>query len=827
MQIGLTVPEAWVVTTHAFDSVVNSLVPQCETLDDLKQALRTASLPESLVEEIREHCGMGAWAIRSSSIEEDGERSFAGQQGTLLNVVGSDAVADAIKNVWASLYDHNALSYRARLAVDDIPKSMGVVLQRMIVPNISGVLFTRNPVTCDQGEAVLSVAAGLGTTVVQGLQTDTYYLERPSGYLKRIESPGTEDPKKLLTETHLKMFAGMCDQLEAHLQGGVDVEWGSTDGKFMILQIRRITAEALHSRESIWSNVNVGEALPGVASPLTWSILRDFSNRGFRYAFGSIGLDVDTDAEMVGSFYGRIYLNITEFVRVANTIPLLKPGTLVGVGGGAGSELVSDVGRKSSAKFLSRLPTTIPRVIGAQLALPLLAPVWQDYFSAQCQAFFEKDLYRVSQRGLEDELRTIQRLFERTGLVLLSISGNFLLSYVITTEFLKLFGLRGRIGHEKLLQGLNVSSSEPGKALLELGRIARRSMRLRRILSLPTEDLLKELRHNERYPDVQHFLSKLSAFQKEFGHRAPREAELSTPRWREDPQFVFDTMRGFLNAPHLPSPQEEVREAEIARKELDTLISQVLVPGTQNFFRLLLHMTRENASRRESMRAKVVDGLDMYRRFFLECGRRMVQMSVLRHPEDIFYLRMDEIESWVKDASHGRHFRRYVLMRRALSDVFKSLPDPPSTFTLVGDKITSVSDSSINTDGPVQELFGLSASPGRVTGRARVVLKPENVTLLPGEILVVPYADVGWTPLFISAGGVIMELGGPLSHASIVAREFRIPAVVNVHNPRVTQSIKTGDLVTVDGDRGLVILHKQNLNPSYSDAEGKDLDEFQ
>lgn len=815
MQIGLHVPEAWVVTTRAFETVVAFLVPQVETLEQLKQLLKGAELPESLVEDIRLHCGEGVWAIRSSAIEEDGDRSFAGQQGTILNVSGTKNIVDAIRHVWASLYDHTALTYRVRLAVDDVPKSMGVVIQRMIAPDMAGVLFTRNPVTFDRNEAVLSVAVGLGTFVVQGQRSDTYFFERPSGYLRRYDSPTILEPTNVLgatphlTEAQLQMFAGMCEQLEALMLGGVDVEWALLRGRLMVLQLRKITAVSSPNHEHIWSNVNVGEALPGVATPLTWSILNDFSVRGFRYAFGALGLDTDPDTEMVGSFYGRVYINITEFVRIANTIPLLKPDTLMKLGGGGGAEFVGDLGRHSSARFLSKLPTTIPRILATQLTLPLIAPLWQDYFTNQCQAFFVKDLYRVSQRGLEDELQSIQRLFEWTGLVMLSVSANFLLSYVLTIEFLKWFGLHGHIGHEKLLQGLTVSSAEPGKALLELGRIARRSMRLRRILSLPAEDVLEALKQHEKHSDVRHFLSDLEAFQREFGHRAPREAELSTPRWREDPRFIFDVVRGFLDTPHLPSPREVIREAEIARDELDDLISKVLVQGTHNVFQLLLTLMRSNARRRESMRGKVVDGLDMYRRFFLECGRRMAQMSVLRHPEDIFYLRIDEIESWIKDANQGREFRRYVLTRRAIYDVFESLPDPPTTFALRGDKITSVRETSVQTDGPVRELQGLSASPGRVTGRARVILRPDHVTLVPGEILVVPHADVGWTPLFITAAGVVMELGGPLSHASIVAREFRIPSVVNVHSPRVTQTIKTGDLITVDGDRGLVILHDE------------------
>lgn len=806
MRAELNVPRAFVVTTAAFDAMVESVITQVQDIHELRDALLNAPLPSMLQDELEELFSEGAWAVRSSAVEEDGARSFAGQQHSVLDVRGADAIMAGIREVWASLWEPGALAYRARLAVDGMPQSMAVVIQEMVNPDFAGVLFTQNPVTHQADEAVVSVALGLGTAVVGGEATETFYLERPSGYLRRHET-STPGEKPLLRGPILEHFARISDRVERLFLKGVDVEWAFNEGEIYVLQLREITTGHDEGAQSVWSNANVGEALPGVATPLTWSILRDFSARGFKQAFGALGLDVEPQADLVGSFHGRIFLNLSEFVRIASAIPVLSPDTLLSMAGGGGAELLGDVARESSKKFITRLPQTLPRIVGTQVAAPLLAPFWEAHFRARCEMFFERDLYRLSQRALESELEGLEKLFDRTGLMMLAVSSNFMLTYVLTTEYLKWFGVGPEIGNEKLLQGLHVTSAEPGKALLELGRIARRSMRLRRILSGDSAEVYGELQKASKHDDVRHFLDELKSFQENFGHRAPREAELATPRWREDVVFVFDVLRGFIDSPHLPSPREVERESERARDELHTLVSRALLPGSLQIFEALLGMMRANAERRESMRARVVDGLDMYRHFFLECGRRMTQMSIIRRQEDVFFLKIDEIRSWLRDINEGRDFRRRVIVRGAIFESFKSLPDPPSTFVLKGSQMVwNVNQETLEGRS---ELVGLAASPGRATGRARVILSPTGATVEPGEILVVPYADVGWTPLFVAAAGVVMELGGPLSHASIVAREFRIPAVVNVHSPRVTQVIKTGDLITVDGEHGIVLLHDE------------------
>lgn len=810
---GFAVPSGFVVTAQAFDLMVELVVPQVRSTAELREALRSQPLPNRLVEEIsaRVGAGRGRWAVRSSAFDEDGRRSFAGQQQTILNVRGVDAVVAAVREVWASLYEPQALVYRARLALDGTPGSMAVLIQEMVEPSVSGVIFSRNPLSLDVPEMVVSAAAGLGTTVVEGSACDTYYLERPSGYVMRQECVAAP----VLTAEDLERLATLAMRTEGLLAQhtsfagvpGADVEWAIAGGELVVLQARPITGVSADGRQDlVWSNANVGEALPGVATPMTWSVLKDFSQRGFERAFGALGLDVPADAELVGSFYGRIYLNLTEFVGIASAIPVLDPQMLYSVAGGGGARLVKGVERRSSSSFLARLPSTVPRILATQASMPLASRAWEEYFGRRRDSFFARDLYRVSHRAMLEELSALDRLFNTTGLVMLSVSSNFLMSYVVMSEFLKWFGAQEIQGREQeLLSDLGVTSAEPGQQLLELGRIARRSRRLRRIIGEnASSDVLAALVQHDEHADVRHFLEELEVFRKLHGHRAPREAELSTPRWRENIEFAFDVIKGVLDSPHLPSPREVTRGREERSRRVEALVNRAFAPGVREVFRGLLAVTRANARMRESTRARVVEALDMYRHYLQECGRRMVQTGVLHSADDVFFLKKPEILAWLDDVTVGRGFKRLVVVRRAIFEAFEQLPDPPSTFVLRGDELIAeerLVEEPESAEG-LTELRGLPASSGRVTGRVRVITDPVGAKVEPGEILVVPYADVGWTPLFVGARAVVMALGGPLSHAAIVAREFHIPAVVNVH--RACERLQTGDLVTVDGDRGVV-----------------------
>jgi pyruvate,water dikinase len=247
------------------------------------------------------------------------------------------------------------------------------------------------------------------------------------------------------------------------------------------------------------------------------------------------------------------------------------------------------------------------------------------------------------------------------------------------------------------------------------------------------------------------------------------------------------------------------------------LISSSFSKGIQPIVRGMLHYTRANAARREAMRSRVVDALDMLRKLFLECGRRMERAGVIKETEDAFFLTYEEIISWLRAPTQENYFLR-VAVRRAQHALLQGLPEPPSTFLARGPEILAGEEQPKATAflEPSSDhliIKGIPTSGGRITGRARIMLDPaQDATLLPGEVLVAPYADIGWTPLFLTASALVVSLGGPLSHAAIVAREYGLPTVVNARG--ATAVIKTGDIVTVDGDLGRVYVSQTSTAES-------------
>lgn len=874
---GFEVPAGFCILRESFDAAVARCVPQAKDLADLRARLQALPINEALWAEITAQIqaidpgwptqpDASGWAIRSSALDEDARHhSLAGQQKTVLGAVSPQEIMDAVRQVWASYFDERALLYRSQLGDASAPGAMAVVIQRMVTPLAAGIMFGADPLSGDPDQLVIDAARGLGDQAVDGRATDTYYLDKRSAYVHRVQveestdTAGNHPREPVLNRRQLEELAACARRLDALFDSPLDVEWAFVPRPgaehapdirpvLILLQSRPITTNSTHiSNKSadiapevaqtarnpdpqapqIWTNVNVGEALPGVATPLTWSIIHGFSRRGFERAFGALGLDVPADYALVGAIHGRVYLNLSQFLSVASQIPLLDPQTLFELAGGSQLEpLDAFYEQRDPWEFLAHLPLSVLRMVGSQLTVPLVAPLWAQYFAHWRDEFFATDLSALNHLEFRDQLAIIERNFERTGLIMLASSSNFLMSFVVLRALLRRLGAGAGLQWERaLLGGLDVESAQPGYDLLELGHMARRSTRVRDALAHPdSRDALAALTALRAHTDVREFLQAFEAFRRRHGHRAPREAELATPRWGEVPDFVLDTLRGYIDAPDLPH-ESALRAAQLqAQREARAQVDAMLPLGTKRVFNRVLSATRARARQREAMRTRVVESLDIYRHYFLECGRRLTLQDALRQPQDVFYLRMEDLRRWLDRPSSATDFGLRVLQARALHAALAALPDPADTVVQSGQRICSLQDYRRQRTGaprqsdlvPTQTISGLAGGAGRVTGRARVLRDPGAAAQLqPGEILVVPWADIGWTPLFFTAAALVTALGGPLSHACIVAREYRLPTVVNARG--ACDTLQTGDLITVDGDRGLVYIHERATDSRESD----------
>ncbi|RLB42604.1 MAG: hypothetical protein DRH30_04525 [Deltaproteobacteria bacterium] len=840
---GFPVPAAYAMPGWVGDSFFSSVleiedrprallnspyVPEAR-LQSIAERVREATLPQDVVRSVSDALlaltneGATSFAVRSSAMHEDQEgASAAGMHSTLLNLMREDEVLDAIKVCWSSLFRPRVLSYLRALG-EDIPVSVGVVIQAMVPTEVSGVLFTANPLTGDAGEVVINAAYGLGSAVVDGRVTpDTYRVDKATGQLRDqiigdkaqqtvLERSGgvrevavarAQRERPALSEQQLLQLTDLATRIESHFGDPRDVEWGIAEHQIYVLQARPVVVPSTGSRRGsrrdrpwdrrkiVWSNANVGEALPGVVTPLTWSVLSQFSDLGFRRAFGAMGCTVPRDAELVGDFRGRIYINLTEFSSVMSQVPWIHPSTLVRLGGGQyASELDEVVAERSSTGFFLRLPQTVSRYVRENFRLQARVDDFQSYFSDERMRINGIDPRLLEPSGLDRMLGDVEHLLDETGSIMLTAYANLLTAVLVLIGVLRTFARdQGSGFYRELLSGLqDVASARPGFVLRHVAELARDEPEVaERIRTAELSELTVAGLPAGPTRDA------LRRFVEDYGYRGIREAEIAAPRWSEDPTVMFAAIRSHLSSP--TDLDHRVRDLRRTREEAEERFKKSVPFPLRPSVTKLLHVVRRFTRMREDLRGHVVEVLGMFRRVALEASRRIEAREPEAGPDAAFFLTLAEVRRVFHDENERVAIR--VQRRRLEYERNQALPEPPSTFVGFPPDDAGVASTS-------KRLRGLAASGGVAEGRVRILRDPSQAAdFKRGEVLVVAAADTGWAPLFLAASGVVTELGGPLSHAAIILREYGVPAVVNVTN--ATRSLRDGDLIRLDGDVGTV-----------------------
>lgn len=851
---GFPVPAAWALPGSACEEFLRSVLPEQDRpaallaappglvaaarLEEIAQRVREASVPDAIAtglidafDSLRREGAEGV-AVRSSSTREDQEAaSAAGLHLTILNVRDHAALLSAAKQCWASLFAPRVLTYLRTLG-GDVDASIGLLVQAVVPADVSGVLFTVNPLTGDAGEMVINASWGLGPAIADGrVSPDTWRIDKATraprdrvagekairtAFAPRGGVCDEEVPEELrgpfcLDEATVDELVTLGERIEAHFDDPRDVEWAVAGGQIFVLQARPVTTVVRHvttkrgkkrmSRSErahlVWSNANVGEALPGVATPLTWSVLSAFSELGFRRAFGSIGCSVPKDAELFGSFRGRIYLNLSEFVSIASQVPGLKPRTLFEFGGGGEVEtLEAQIDDRSSWGFLARLPLTVTRFARENFRLAERVEVFEQQYAEERRRFHSLDLRVLAPAGLDHTLRDVERLLDDAGAVMLTCYGNLLASATALRAVLRLVapGNVERLERELMTGLADVDSAAPGLSLWHIAEMLRTDAPARDVILAGDPHALRI----EKLPDGP-TRRALERFVEAYGHRGPREAEIAEPRWSEDPSLLFTALQihsrreGAVERPiDVERRQRALRDA--AQADLERRLPAPLRAAVRHLLALVQRFTRV----RERLRGYVTEVLGMFRRVALDASERIERREPDAGRDAAFFLTLDELHGVLR--GDIPRVAALVRQRRRQYERDRSLPDPPDTF--VGYP-PPAPERLAAADAATGVLTGLGASSGVVEGVARVLASAADASdLAYGEILIAPYADVGWSPLFLVASAVVTDLGGPLSHAAIVLREYGVPAVVNVKVG--TRVVRTGDRVRVDGDAGTV-----------------------
>lgn len=863
---GFPVPPGFCVTTAAYARAARqadlepvlarlATVPASENAQlascaaEARNKLLAVTMPAEIVEAVtRAYHAFSSGkpvpvAVRSSATAEDLPfASFAGQQDTYLNIVGSEAVLDAVKRCWASLWTERAVSYRASNKIDHRSVYLAVVVQRMIESEVAGVLFTANPLTGHRRQAVIDASPGLGEAVVSGAVNPDHFVvntnsgesvERhlgdkrviirsaPGGGTQRIELAGRDDQAACLSDEQVRALAQLGARVEAHYGAPQDIEWAiDAAGELWLTQARPITtlypmpASALTSDDELRAYLNVN-VLQGVYRPLTPMGIQTFrliSSAAAIFATGKAPENPVAGLPYVIDLGQRLFLDTTPILRNAlgRAIMLrLLPG-MEARSAAIFRQLVTDprleLTNTSKRRTVRKLlPVALHTKLPRRLVQTLLRPKAARKKLARLEAALRQPVPLAPGAGgagyLDAFERSILEGITRVAPIALPAGLSGIASAVAASSLLKRIATPDEI--QTVLRGLPYNpTTEMDLSLWALAqRLATDPVVADQLEHTPPEQLARAYREG-RLPPL--FQQGLAEFLRIYGHRGVAEIDIGLAPWSEDPTHILGVLANYLqikNPELAPDVQfaRGMQEAEAMTRELNQRARRKGWFYSQ-LVRFDLKRIRELTGTREYPKFCFILLFARCRPLLRSAGEELVNAGRLEQANDIFFLTLPEARAGVS----GKDLRPLVRERRASYEQEMSRRHLPRILLSDGTEPTAETPAGEVGDGA---LRGTPASAGVVTGKARVIMNPVGAHLEPGEILVAPSTDPGWTPLFLSAGALVMEMGGSMSHGSVVAREYGIPAVVGVHG--ATERLVTGQRLTVDGSNGTIRIEQE------------------
>jgi len=792
VRAGFAVPEGVIVTTAAYTAAVEAGGLAATIAEELAAgadgaAVRAAFKRVEIPAEVRaqvatayDEFGEGPVAVRSSATAEDlPGAAFAGQQDTFLNVVGEDAVLDAVRRCWASLWTERAIAYRRPQGVDPTAVRMAVVVQRMVDAEFAGVLFTANPVSGERAELVVDANPGLGEAVVSGLVTpDHYVLDEQGAVRERV--PGRREvvvrpvagggiahdsraaaDEAQLPDAVLAELATIGRSVAARFGHPQDIEWAYANGRIWLVQARPMTGlppPPLHlSRLQRAFTVQLMDYLTVRPRPIDVSawIRPGIARMVSRMLGENLGVRVEI-ADMLAERDGVVERFVPRLPRPTRRT-LTAPVRIVR------SARRSDPARWADDPGFARFRSQVRELTETDLR----TLGWRDLLLVPGRATAAMDLM-VDLRV--EHLPSVALALLRLRLTLKALG------------LVELFPL--------LITGGHTRTDDTNSALEALAALVRDDEGLREAFArLDPSTLLARIETEERFSG---FATALRGFLAEYGHRETVSPLLvSEPTWAEAPATVLGLVRVLAEQPCAPGPDR-------GAQALDRLLAHRVVARTRSgpAVRRIVEAARAGIVLREDTHFYATAVLPVIRRAVLECGRRLADAHVLRGATEVVHLRMEELEEIDDPAAlppGGAERLRAVVTRRAARRA-----------ELAGVPMVSPADLvPPDADDPDVLVSGIGASGGRATGPVRVISGPEQfASLRAGEILVCPYTNPAWTPLCHRAAATVVDSGGLGSHAAIIAREYGIPAVMAT--VRGTETLTDGQRVTVDGDTGRV-----------------------
>jgi pyruvate,water dikinase len=829
---GIRVPGGFCVTTDAFRRIMAEAPSIDDRLDQLsrvnpddREAIRTLSaqirrtvegiaIPGDLAAAITGALArlgeQAAYAVRSSATAEDlPTASFAGQQDTYLNVVGPAAILRHVSRCWASLFTERAVIYRQRNGIDHRTVHMAVVVQRMVLPDAAGILFTADPVTGNRKVATVDAGFGLGEALVSGLVNPDVFKVRdgevvaraiaakqravhalPAGGTREVAIDSQRQEQPALTDAQVVRLVRLGRRIEAHFGRPQDIEWCMADDGFQIVQSRPITTlfpipvpETGDQENHVYVSVGHQQMMTDPMRPLGFSMWQLIAMVPMHEAGG------------------RLFVDVTR--RLAS--PASRAGLLEIMG--KGDPLVRDALETVLDRdgFVPSLPDAAP---GGPPAGGAPAPIEND--PAIVTELIERS--QASVAALERDIRTktgpalfdflLEAFQEHKRVLGDPLSMQAIMAGMEATWWLN-DKLREWLGEKNAADTLTLSApdnitSEMGLALLDVADVIRPHPEVVAYLQgVEDEGFLDELAKLAGGTEAR---DAIEAYLDRYGMRCVGEIDITRPRWREQPitlvPVILDNVRNF--EPGAAGRRFEQGRQKAQQKEQDVLSRLRALPDGDrkaDETKRMIDRVRTFIGYREYPKYGIVSRYFVYKQALLEEAERLVQAEVLPEKEDIFYLTFQELH----DIARSNQADDRLIQQR--KDAFRSYHalTPPRVLTSDGEALTGAYRRD---DAPAGALIGVPVSAGTVEGRARVILDMAQADLEAGDILVTAFTDPSWSPLFVGIAGLVTEVGGLMTHGAVIAREYGLPAVVGVE--QATRLIRDGQRIRLHGTDGYV-----------------------
>ncbi|MEK4707788.1 phosphoenolpyruvate synthase [Bacillus sp. FSL R10-2780] len=832
---GIQVPEGFCVTTIGYEKAIEqneafqALLSQlamlkiedraqiAEISKKIRETIMEVEIPSDVVEAVAHYLSRfgneHAYAVRSSATAEDlPYASFAGQQDTYLNIIGKEAILQHVRKCWASLFTDRAVIYRMQNGFEHSQVSICVVVQRMVFPQASGILFTADPITCNRKVLSIDASFGLGEALVSGLvSADNYKVKEGEIAEKMIATKklaiyalkegGTETKQinlaqqkiQTLTEQQILQLAQIGRQIEAYFGCPQDIEWCLVNDTFYIVQSRPITTlypipEANDQENHVYVSVGHQQMMTDPLKPLGMSLFQ-LTSFGPRFQAGG-RLFVDVAQRLASPASRELLLN-----TIGNSEPLIKDALTTVIERDNFIKLLPDDEKEKSLGKSMPPASSQPQIESDPAIVMDLIKNSQASIEELKQNIQTKSGLDVIDFILEDIQQLKKILFHPQSMAVLMAGMNA--SSWINEKMEQWLGEKNVA--DTLSQSVqNNITSEMGLALLDVADVIR-----------PYPEVIAYLQHIEddsfldelvKFEGGDKAKDAIYAFLNKYGMRCSGEIDITKTRWSEKPTtiipMILNNIRDFETGASKRKFEAGLQEALKKEEELLERL-QHLPDGKQKIeeTKRMISNIRNFIGYREYPKYGMINRYFIYKQAILKEAEQLVQNSVIHEIEDIYYLTFEELHEVV---CTNKLDYKVINNRKNEFKLYEKLT-PPRVITSDGEIITGKYKRE---NLPAEAIVGLPVSSGVIEGRARVILNMEDANLEDGDILVTAFTDPGWTPLFVSIKGLVTEVGGLMTHGAVIAREYGLPAVVGVEN--ATKLIKDGQRIRVHGTEGYI-----------------------